>query len=218
MAKLKVMNSTIGRSPANPAPTPSPVKPCSVVGLSVSISASTSPALTASPSLLIHRAIFPSVIVGDRAGIRTWVAMGYPISCGRGSGFHPDIRPQLRRIGLGAILRELRGFSHEAPDRSVNLFQRRLCRPPVEQTLPRLIDRVVLGPHPVDFFPGPVLRRVGHRVATIAVGHHLEDDWALAGAGMLGGGKTGFMNGEHVHAVDLLARNAIRHAAMKEIG
>src|SRR6266446_5106990 len=200
------------------ARTPSSMASTSIVALSVSISASTSPALTASPSLLIQRAIFPSVIVGDSAGIRTWVAMGYHISCGRGSGFRPYIRPQLRRIGLRAILRELRGFSHEAPDRSVNLLQRRLSRPSVEQTLPRLINRVVLGPHPVDFFPGPVLRRVGHRVATIAVSHHLEDDWALAGAGMLGGGKTGFMYREHVHAVDLLALNAICHAAMKEIG
>ena len=35
MAKLKVMNSTIGRNPANPAPTPSPAKPCSVIGVSI---------------------------------------------------------------------------------------------------------------------------------------------------------------------------------------
>src|SRR5882724_7044629 len=138
------------------ARTPSSIASTSIVALSVSISASTSPALTASPSLLIQRAIFPSVIVGDSAGIRTWVAMGYRISSGRGSGFRQYVRPQLRRIGLGTILRELCGFSHDAPDRSVNLFQRRLCRPPVEQTLPRLIDRVMLGPHSIDFFPGTV--------------------------------------------------------------
>src|SRR6516162_10259456 len=35
MAKLKVMNSTIGRSPAKAAPTPSPAKPCSVIGVSI---------------------------------------------------------------------------------------------------------------------------------------------------------------------------------------
>ena len=35
MAKLNVMNSTIGFSPANAAPTPMPAKPCSVIGVSI---------------------------------------------------------------------------------------------------------------------------------------------------------------------------------------
>ena len=35
MAKLKVMNSTIGRSPFSAAPTAMPVKPCSVIGVSM---------------------------------------------------------------------------------------------------------------------------------------------------------------------------------------
>ncbi len=35
IAKLNVMNSTMGRSPAKPAPTPSPVNPCSVIGVSM---------------------------------------------------------------------------------------------------------------------------------------------------------------------------------------
>ena len=35
MAKFQVMNSTIGRRPANPAPTPSPAKPYSVIGVSI---------------------------------------------------------------------------------------------------------------------------------------------------------------------------------------
>jgi hypothetical protein len=35
IAKLKVMNSTIGRSPAKAAPIPSPAKPCSVIGVSM---------------------------------------------------------------------------------------------------------------------------------------------------------------------------------------
>ena len=35
MAKLKVMNSTIGFSPPKAAPTPRPVKPCSVIGVSM---------------------------------------------------------------------------------------------------------------------------------------------------------------------------------------
>ncbi len=35
MAKLKVMNSTIGFSPFSAAPTAMPVKPCSVIGVSI---------------------------------------------------------------------------------------------------------------------------------------------------------------------------------------
>ena len=35
MAKFQVMNSTIGLSPANAAPTPRPAKPCSVIGVSM---------------------------------------------------------------------------------------------------------------------------------------------------------------------------------------
>ncbi len=35
MAKLKVMNSTIGFSPSIAAPTAMPVKPCSVIGVSM---------------------------------------------------------------------------------------------------------------------------------------------------------------------------------------
>src|SRR5690606_23005710 len=35
MAKFQVMNSTIGRNPANAAPTPTPVKPYSVIGVSI---------------------------------------------------------------------------------------------------------------------------------------------------------------------------------------
>jgi hypothetical protein len=42
----------------------------SMVALSVSISASTSPDFTESPSALSHLASLPSVMVGDSAGIR----------------------------------------------------------------------------------------------------------------------------------------------------
>ena len=48
----------------------------SMVALSVSISHSTSPAATASPSLFSHLTNVPSVMVGERAGIRTWIGMG----------------------------------------------------------------------------------------------------------------------------------------------
>ncbi len=47
----------------------------SIVALSVSISAITSPALTLSPSFLSHRARLPFSIVGDSAGIRMLIGM-----------------------------------------------------------------------------------------------------------------------------------------------
>src|SRR6516164_9096819 len=62
------------------ASTPSSIASTSIVALSVSNSARTSPVRTASPSLLSQRAILPSVIVGDNAGIKTSVAMAYDLS------------------------------------------------------------------------------------------------------------------------------------------
>lgn len=38
MAKLKVMNSIMGLQPARAAPTPKPVKPASVIGVSITLS------------------------------------------------------------------------------------------------------------------------------------------------------------------------------------
>jgi hypothetical protein len=46
-----------------------------MVALSVSISASTSPGLTGSPSRFSQRARLPSVMVGDSAGIRISIGM-----------------------------------------------------------------------------------------------------------------------------------------------
>ena len=46
-----------------------------MVALSVSISARTSPELTASPSLTAHLASLPSVMVGESAGMRMLIVM-----------------------------------------------------------------------------------------------------------------------------------------------
>jgi hypothetical protein len=54
---------------------PSSTASTSMVALSVSISAMTSPADTVSPSRFSHFASLPSVMVGDRAGISTWIGM-----------------------------------------------------------------------------------------------------------------------------------------------
>ena len=68
-------------TPSVPSPTrilprtPSSTASTSMVALSVSISAMTSPALTSSPSFFSQRASVPSVMVGERAGIRMLVAM-----------------------------------------------------------------------------------------------------------------------------------------------
>src|ERR1700742_4455596 len=55
--------------------TPSSTASTSMVALSVSISAMTSPALTSSPSFFSQRASVPSVMVGLSAGIRILVAI-----------------------------------------------------------------------------------------------------------------------------------------------
>ena len=57
------------------ASTPSSMASTSIVALSVSISAMTSPDLTVSPSFLSHFARLPFSIVGDRAGIRMLMGM-----------------------------------------------------------------------------------------------------------------------------------------------
>jgi hypothetical protein len=55
--------------------TPSSTASYSIVALSVSISAMTSPVLTASPSFLSHLARLPFSIVGDSAGMRMLMGM-----------------------------------------------------------------------------------------------------------------------------------------------
>src|SRR5690606_2356045 len=52
--------------------TPSSIDSTSIVALSVSISASTSPDLTLSPTLTSHLDSLPSSMVGESAGIRIW--------------------------------------------------------------------------------------------------------------------------------------------------
>ena len=54
---------------------PSSTASNSIVALSVSISAMTSPDFTSSPSLTSHLASVPSSIVGERAGIRISVGI-----------------------------------------------------------------------------------------------------------------------------------------------
>ena len=67
---------------------PSSTASTSMVALSVSISAMTSPDFTASPSLTSHLASLPSSMVGDRAGMRIGVGMGWLLAFDRVAGGH----------------------------------------------------------------------------------------------------------------------------------
>src|SRR5580704_16536318 len=60
--------------------TPSSTASYSIVALSVSISAMTSPVLTASPSFLSHLARLPFSIVGDSAGMRMLMGMASAVA------------------------------------------------------------------------------------------------------------------------------------------
>ena len=86
-------------TPAVPSPTrilpstPSSTASTSIVALSVSISAMTSPAWTGSPSFFSQRASVPSVIVGLSAGIRMLVGIS--------SSFHA--RAALAPLPLAAL-------------------------------------------------------------------------------------------------------------------
>src|ERR1700738_4372596 len=68
---------------------PSSTASNSIVALSVSISASTSPECTSSPSLFSHFATLPSVMGGDSAGIRISIGMLLP----------PPTRPPTSAVG-----------------------------------------------------------------------------------------------------------------------
>ena len=81
-----------------------------------------------------------------------------------------------------------------------------------------MVDRVALLAHLVDLVAGAVARRVGHGMAAVAVGLHLQDVRALAGAAM--GHRLGARRQhlEDVHAVDLAAGDVVGLAALVEIG
>src|SRR5690606_32280254 len=70
------------------ATVPSSTASTSIVALSVSISAITSPGETLSPSLTSHLARLPSSIVGERAGMVISIGMVRPPSVAVGDGLH----------------------------------------------------------------------------------------------------------------------------------
>src|SRR5687767_12551964 len=80
---------------------PSPRATSSMIALSVSTSASTSPLFTASPSAFAHFTRRPSSIVGERASMNTLVAIS-PRACGLGFDVHHFLHggDRFRYVGL----------------------------------------------------------------------------------------------------------------------
>src|SRR5712671_6948452 len=199
---------------------PSSVASTSMVALSVSISAMMSPDFTLSPWCFTHLARFPFSIVGDSAGINTGIGIGFLVLVlfvsAQSAG---DVGPQLGGIGFRVVGGEFGRLVDNLADLGVDRLQDFLARPlGSQQPGAHLLDRVVLGTHLLDLLAGPVFGGVGHRVAAVAVGHHLEDIGAVALAGPFHRPLARRLDGAHVHAVDLLARNVERGAALGEIG
>src|SRR5690606_25230592 len=196
----------------------------SMVALSVSISASTSPGLTVSPSLTSHFESVPSSMVGDSAGIRISIGIWLSgeevtIACGCRLGRGVDVGPELGRIGLRLGGSEIGGFGDDGADLGLDGLELLLAgETALQHALLALLDGVALGPHRGHLVLGAVFRRIGHGVAAIAVGHHLEDVRPLAGARMLDGALRRLADETHVHAVHLLARDVEGAAALREIG
>src|SRR5712692_4705136 len=193
---------------------PSSTASTSMVALSVSISAMTSPDLTASPSFLCHLARLPFSIVGDSAGINTWIGMG-----GSASRLSVDVGVELGRIGLRVVGGELGGFVDDGAHLGVDLLQRVLGGEALlQQPAAHLLDRIVLGAHLVDFFLGTIFRRIRHGMAAIAIGEHFENDGPVAVATPPDRPLAGRLDRAHVHAVDLLARDVERSPALGQVG
>jgi hypothetical protein len=141
------------------ATVPSSTASTSMVALSVSISQITWPDFTTSPTFTCHLASLPSVMVGDRAGIKT----GMDIR----SGLDQDVGPQFRWVGLGTVLRIFRRVVHDLADlgidalsaaSSVFFSSSRICAHGRSDRARCDTCRLFLGPVP----PGP------HRMAAVA--------------------------------------------------
>src|SRR5215207_6841995 len=146
---------------------PSSTASTSMVALSVSISAITSPDLTASPSLFSHLARLHSVMVGESAGIRIGVGI-VSVPPAPGSALDQHVGPELRRVGLGRVLGEAGGLVDDVADLLVEPLEALLVAgTAVDHDPAQVLDRVVPLPHLLHLLLGAVLRGVGHRVAAV---------------------------------------------------
>src|SRR5436309_6365005 len=204
---------------------PSSTASTSMVALSVSISAITSPDLTASPSFLSHLARLPRSIVGDSAGIKISVGMnGLSLTAICTVLLRPrcsavDVGIKLRWIRLGVVGGKFRRLVHDRAHFRVDLLQRLLARPLLRyQPLTHLLDRIVLAADLVDLLLGSILGGIRHRMTAVAVGEHFQDDRAVAGSTPTHRLFSGRLYGSYVHAVHLLAGDVVRLPALGQRG
>src|ERR1700674_4392328 len=191
---------------------PSSTASTSIVALSVSISAITSPDFTWSPSFFSHLARLPFSMVGDSAGINTSVGTGLLRST-------RHVGPKLRCIGLRRVGREIGGFVDDGTNLGVDFFDFFFGRSLLAHApRPYLLNRIMLGADLFNFLARTIFLRIRHGVAAIAVGLHLKDIGSLAAAGIRDRLFAGELHRPHIHAVHLLARNAEGYAAFGEIG
>src|SRR5690606_5916193 len=175
--------------------TPSSTASTSIVALSVSISAMTLPGLTLSPSLTFHAAKVPSVIVGLSAGIRTLIGILSHLL------FNQYIGPQLGRIGLGAGGGDFFGFFDHRFDRFFDLVEILFgCHVVFHQERLEFDDPVAFPAHLVDVVLRPVLCRLSHRVAGIAIGFPLKQDRPVPARVFARLGR-GIAHGQYIHAI-----------------
>src|SRR3984893_8193909 len=221
---IGVLTATLSVPPGTRifASVPSSTASTSIVALSVSISARTSPERTASPSFFSHFASLPCSIVGESAGMRMFVAIWCP--CNGIARFFlcrlsQNAGPYLSRVRLRFARGKFRGLGDDRADRRIDLleivFAGLLAR---QQARADLFDRITLLAHFLHFVLRPVFRRIRHRMAAIAIGLHFEDHRAIACPAPFGGASGGGLHRAHIHAVDPFARNVEGLAAFGKIG
>ena len=127
MAKFQVMNSTIGLRPAKAAPTPTPAKPYSVIGVSTT---RVGPNSSSRPwRHLVGALIFADLLAHDEDrriaahllghGVAQRLAHGHGdhLGAGRDLGFGPRLgrrylRPRRRLLDVGQALAEIAAAAH----------------------------------------------------------------------------------------------------------
>src|SRR3546814_20858234 len=92
-----------------------------------------------------------------------------------------------------------------------------VCNSGVQHQLLEMLDRVGLVAYRLHFLTAAIFRRVGHRMAAIAIGLELEQDRSLARAHPFERHLGRAAHRKHVHAVDLHAGNAKAFAAAIEL-
>ena len=105
---------------------PSSIASTSMVALSVSISAITSPGLTGSPSFFSHLARLPRSMVGDKRGHQDFDGHGGSIALQRRECARSliDVGVELGRVRLGVVGGKFGRFVDDRSDLGVDLLER----------------------------------------------------------------------------------------------